>query len=122
MYCSKLEAAVKGGRQFCGFKVDYAAAKLLPVVVVVVVVLLAGCWGCGVALVSIYSFPRFQSVSPFRKWIHRENNFPALPKCTCMLLNIMTLYITLLFLKCTCTLVNKITLFISLLSLKCTCI
>ena len=57
MYCSKLEAAIKGGRQFRGFKVDYAAAKLLPVVVVVV--LLAGCWGCGVGLVSIDSLPRF---------------------------------------------------------------
>ena len=56
-YCSKLEAAIKGGRQFRGFKVDYAAAKLLPVIVVVV--LLAGCWGCGVGLVSIDSLPRF---------------------------------------------------------------
>ena len=57
MYCSKLEAAIKGGRQFRGFKVDYAAAKLLPVVVVIA--LLAGCWGCGVGLVSIDSLPRF---------------------------------------------------------------
>ena len=65
MYCSKLEAAVKGGRQFRGFKVDYAAAKLLPVVVVVV--LLAGCWGCGWVWCPLIPFRVSSLFLPFRK-------------------------------------------------------